>query len=344
MDVAELKQYIYAQELTPTILENLGCHHIVKRNGYWQCGNPDGDNKTAITVYDCDYLTTVDYTRDIASTDNGNADIFDLVCFFTNQNFFQVLKTVCKWCDIDYYYDTQQDMPLSLQIIDELYEQLYDVGDDIEKLNSKPLKPISERILKCYQPYVNDFFKNDGISYETQQEFEIGYDDATNRITIPVRDEFKTLVGVQGRLFKRELSEDDTKYLFIEPCNKSRVLYGLYKTFPYINRKGRMFITESPKGVMQLWDLGRQNSVATFGKTVSQSQADKISRLCVDVCFLFDKDVTREEIEKISQKFMQGIKVYAVIDRKGILDEKESPTDNPEKFKELIKTSVERII
>ncbi len=95
---------------------------------------------------------------------------------------------------------------------------------------------------------------------------------------------------------------------------------------------------------MQLWDLGRQNAVATFGKTVSQSQADKISRLCVDVCFLFDKDVTREEIEKISQKFMQGIKVYAVIDHKGILDEKESPTDNPEKFKELVRTSVERII
>ncbi len=342
MDVAEIKQYIYTRGLTPTILENLGCHHIVKRDGYWQCGNPDGDNKTAITVYDCDYLTTIDYTRNIS--ENSSTDILDLVKFFTDQNFFQALKTVCEWCEIDYYHDPQQDMPLSFQVVNELYDQIYNSDGNGETVDRKPLKPISERILECYQPYVNDFFKDDGISYETQQEFEIGYDDFTNRITIPVRDEFKTLVGVQGRLFKRELAEDDMKYLFIEPCNKSKVLYGLYKTFPYINRKGRMFITESAKGVMQLWDLGRQNSVATFGKTLSQAQADKISRLCVDVCFLFDKDVSREEIEKIAQRFIQGTRVYAVIDRKGILDEKESPTDNPEKFKELIKSSVERIL
>lgn len=341
MDIAELKNQILNKDLISTVLESLGCHNIAKRNGYYQCGNPDGDNKTAITVYENDNLTTVDYTRSIS---DNTADIFDLVKFFKEVNFFEALKLVCGWCDIDYYSDPTEELPESVRVMRELYEIVYSSSDGKEIIDTKPIKPISEKILTYYSPFVNDFFKADNISYSTQREFEIGYDSESNRITIPIRDEFGTLVGVQGRLLKKELSEDDTKYLFIEPVNKSKILYGLHKTFPYINHKRRVFVTESAKGVMQLWDLDRQNSVATFGCKISQAQADKISKLCADVCFLYDKDVAREEIEKMAQKFIRGTKVYAVIDKNGILNEKESPTDDPKKFKELLKTSIERIV
>lgn len=341
MDIADIKQKIYDRKQIPDILENLGCHSIVQRAGYWQAANPDGDNKTAITVYDNEYLTTVDYTRNIS---DKTADIFDLVKFFRDENFFQALKTVCDWCGIDYYADPNAELPESIRIIQALHEEIFSTDNQNEPVDNSPLAPISEKILTYYFPYVNDFFKDDNISYSTQREFEVGYDPSTNRITIPVRDELKTLVGIQGRLFQKKLSENDSKYLFIEPCNKSKILYGLYKTLPYIERKRKVFVVESAKGVMQLWDLGRQNSVATLGKNVSKVQADKISRLCADVCFLFDKDVSREKIEEIAQQFITGTRVFAVIDRNGILDEKESPTDNPEKFKRLLITSMERIM
>ncbi len=340
MDIAEVKQKIYIEGCIPKILENLGCHHITKREGYWQCANPDGDNKTAITVYNDEKLTTVDYTRNIS---DKTADIFDLIKFFEGINFFEALMLACNWCGFDYYSDPTENYPESVKALMRMYDIVFNSTEIKSEKDNKPIKPISERILNYYIPYVNDFFKNDNISYVTQREFEVGYDPSTNRITIPIRDEFKTLVGVQGRLFESKLTENDTKYLFMESCNKSKILYGLYKTFPFIERKRKVFITESAKGVMQLWDLGKQNSVATFGKTVSQAQADKISRLCADVCFLFDKDVSFEEIKKISEKFIKGTKVFAVIDHNGILNEKESPTDNPEKFKQLLKTSIERI-
>ena len=82
-------------------------------------------------------------------------------------------------------------------------------------------------------------FHNDNISYEVQREFEIGYDDFSNRITIPIRDEIGSLVGVKGRLFQRELTDDEMKYLYIEPCNRSQILYGLHKSIPYIERTGK---------------------------------------------------------------------------------------------------------
>ena len=38
--------------------------------------------------------------------------------------------------------------------------------------------------------------------------------------------------------------------------------------------------------------------------------------------------------------FMDSISVYAIIDGDGILDEKESPSDNPEKWSFLVKNNI----
>ena len=80
---------------------------------------------------------------------------------------------------------------------------------------------------------LDKIFKDDNIGYETQLEFEIMYDLASDRITIPIRDELGTLVGVKGRSIVNDPDVD--KYIYLEPCAKTKVLYGLYKTLPYIN-------------------------------------------------------------------------------------------------------------
>ena len=64
-------------------------------------------------------------------------------------------------------------------------------------------------------PYVNDLFFKDNIDYGTQAKFEVGYDEQTNRITIPIRDEIGTLVGVKGRMFGKAQKDGELKYLYI---------------------------------------------------------------------------------------------------------------------------------
>lgn len=344
MDIQYLKNHIIENNLISTILEQLGCHHISHKTGYFTCGNPDGDNPTAISVYENECLTTIDYTRNLS--DKNNTDIFDLIKFFLKCNFFEAIKQVCDWVDLDYYKDPYEDLPESLKITKLLMEMTQDNENDNDS-DDKPLKPISEKILTYYLPWQNDLFLKDNIDYQTQQEFEIGYDDNTNRITIPIRDELNTLVGVKGRLFipKEQITEDEQKYkyLYIEPCNKSKILFGLYKTLPYISKKSEVYVTESEKGVMQLWSMGVFNATATCGKKVSNTQIEKLTRLCAKIIFLFDKDVQREEIQELSEKFIDSVEIFAVIDTNGILDEKESPTDNPNKFKKLIQDCCERI-
>ena len=102
------------------------------------------------------------------------------------------------------------------------------------------------------------------------------------------------MVGIKARYFYREVPDGETKFIYLEKCARSQILYGLYKTIPFIKQKNRVFVVEAEKGVQQLWEAGYQESVSTGGKKISKSQIDKLTRLCVPIIFVFDKDVYYE--------------------------------------------------
>ena len=83
--------------------------------------------------------------------------------------------------------------------------------------------------------------------------------------------------------------------------------------------------------------------VATGGSKISKSQIDKLTRLCVPIIFVFDKDITKEELDDIASRFIDGTEVYALIDTIGILNEKESPTDDISKFEQLLEKCMYRL-
>lgn len=340
MDIEILKEHILENNFIPTILEELGCHHIRKKDGYFQCANPDGDNTTAVCVYENTNLTTINYTRDISNGKNIHTDLISLVEFYKNESFPYAVKWICDVLDIDYYSNLDEDLPKSLQLTKMLVE-MQSVDTDTE--TEKPLKPIPEKILSYFEPYVNDMFCEDGVGYGTQVEFEIGYDEFTNRITIPIRDDLGNLVGVKARYFYREVPEDEQKFMYIEKCARSQILYGLYKTINFIKKAQRVFVVEAEKGVQQLYDKGYFEAVATGGSKISKSQIDKLTRLCVPIIFVFDKDITKEELDDIASRFIDGTEVYALIDTIGILNEKESPTDDILKFEQLLEKCMYRL-
>ena len=343
MEIQELKNYILENHKIEAVLLALGCHHISHRHGaphdYYTCGNPDGDNPGAITVYENAYLRTVDYTRSIEQ--NGiPSDILCLVQHFCGCSFFHAVKQICDWVGLSYYHDFEQDAPASLRIT-KLLKRLNSGEEDAQE--NAPLRPLSETLLHYYHPWVNDMFRADHISYATQRTFEVGYDSQSNRITIPIRDEMGTLVGVKGRLFAHSIPEGEAKYTYIERVNRSRILYGLHLTYPYIRRAGRVYVGESEKSVMQLWDMGVCNAVATGGKKVSPCQIEMLTRLCAGIVFLFDKDVAKSELQALAGRFVNGVSVHALLDQSGVLGEKESPTDSPEKFRRLLQAGTVKL-
>jgi DNA primase len=323
-------------DLLPDILAELGCHHIQDRGDYVTCGNKDGDNPRSIVVYKNEYISCTNYTRQI--TKNGRtADIFDLIAYVEDCSFAEAMKFVCGVAGIDYYGE-RDDIPESLQILRMLKDM--SINDDNE--DSSPVKPISEKILSYYLHSGNKMFEDDGISLEVQQEFEVGYDPQSNYITIPIRDSIGTLCGVKARYFG-EPDDFHTKYTYLEKCNKSKILYGCWQNREYIKNNKFVYVVESEKAVQQLATIGVRNVVSTGGKTISKTQVELIVRTGCTPIFAYDKDVQEDELQEIASMFMDGISVYSIIDKENLLEDKESPSDNIEKWNKLIKDHIYKI-
>lgn len=340
MDVASLKEHIYNEELSEQVLENIGCHHITNHgNEYITCGNKDGDNKNAIVLYLNENLTVINYTRTLSKTKRAT-DLIDLVMFAEDLSFPEAMKFICNCIGIDYYNNDIEDVPESIQIIKMLKGM--NSGSDVE--DNEPLKPINEKILSYYIPCGNSMFEQDNISLEIQQEFKVGYDPQSNRITIPLYDIMGNLVGVKARLFKYDLTEcDPPKYMFLARCNKSKLLYGYFENQKYIKDAQTLYVVESEKAVQQCASYGYRNVVATMGKTISRSQVELLVRLDKKIILALDQDVEYEELVNIKNMFPEQVPVYYIQDNEHLLQEKESPSDRPEVFAKL-KNNICRII
>ena len=340
MDAQRLKEHILYNNLVPTVLEELGCHHVRVRSDMVQAANPDGDNATAVCVYLNENLTTLNYTRKILP--NGQArttDIFDLVNYIRECSFFESAKWLCNLCGLDYYAE-EEELPESLQVLQFLNDMNRECCD--EDIDYSPLKPIDKSVLEYYMPVGNILFENDGISLSTQRFFGVGYDPQTNRLTIPIYSEIGDLVGVKGRLFQEEIEEGQNKYLYLFNCNKGKILYGLNKNFDMIIRQGKVYVVESEKAVMQMYDMGYYG-VATGGSKITKHQINMLTRLGVQIIFAYDKDIEEDELNDIAEQFVDGVPVYAIVDRDGILNEKESPSDDAIKWSHLIRNNIYKL-
>ena len=346
-----LKNYIYKKEKIEDILEELGMHHIKwhNNNSYISCGMPNGDNPQSTVIYNNETLNVVAYTRDIVDQ-NFISDIFSLIMYLKKCDFLESMKWVCNFLNLE---NTNIE-------VEERTESVEDVLHKIKEMYVKykepepPLKPLDEINLMQYQKCSFQQFVDDNISDETQLEFELGLDSTADywgiprtRIAIPIRDENGTLVGVKGRLFKnvwkrskcvdkmREL-DGEPKYIYMYPCEKSKILYGLYKTKDFIKQEKEVIICEAEKGVMQLWTYGYKNCVSIGGHSLSPSQVRKITELNVNIVISFDEDVEIDAIQKECKKFRYTKnKIYYIYDDEKVLEEKESPMDNPKKWERL---------
>jgi DNA primase len=240
---------------------------------------------------------------------------------------------------MSYYHDFEEDIPESFKIL----KMIDDMNSNSLSEKEKPLKPISEHILSYYKQYVNDLFYEDNIDYSTQKEFEIGFDEESNRYTIPIRSELGDLVGVKARYFDRKVPENENKYIYLEPCAKSKIIYGLYKTINYIKSTGRIYVGEAEKFTQQLWSYSYRNGGSTGGKKLSQYQIDMLVRLGVQIIFCFDKDVTKTELEELAERFPDGVPLFYMFDEDKILNEHESPSDTPIKWQHMVKNNIYKL-
>jgi DNA primase len=116
------------------------------------------------------------------------------------------------------------------------------------------------------------------------------YDRFRGRIIFPIKDYLGRVVGFSGRV----LDESVPKYLNTpetELFKKAELLYGLDLAKTAIRASGECIVVEGYMDVIALHQVGVHNAVAALGATLTEAQAESLSRLDVQRLYLaFDAD------------------------------------------------------
>ena len=276
------KQLLENPENICSLLEEFEFEHItLKRNEIRFARNREGGQNIRIKLENNDYLNVTDYAR------SEHCDIVSYIIKEKHTDFRTVLTTIKR---ILHLSDDWRPQNRRL-IFGGVYEKITHREDS-------PPETYDESVLDNYLKIPNERFQRDNISLETQMRFGIGYSVETDRITIPIRDQHGSIIGIKGRRNYETDNVDDTKYLYLVACQMSKTLYGYSEN--YSNMYGKtVMVFESEKSVLQCASYGYHNTVALGSNSLSEYQAKMLLSLNPSrVIFMLDNDLPLENTKR----------------------------------------------
>ena len=327
MDANELKEYIITNNKISLVLESLGCHKIKEYPTEYRAALPNKENATAVCVKKENLYVAIR-----SSNIDKQGDIFTLIMEIKHMTFGKAVRLLHSYLGLQYKYSKQkkekQKTTSVLDVFRKVKRERYIVNQDI---------PIyDEDVLKEYIPYEHISWVHDGIMPFACQRFNIGYSFDKKRIIIPWRywcgENENEYVGVVGRTTVQGYDMlDIPKYICLKPFNKGNNIYGLYENYQAIQENKYAVVFEAEKSVLKRYSRKDGTGVAVGCHSISDRQVQILIGLNVDIIIAFDKDVLLTDVWKECEKFYKIRNVYYVYDKWGLLKEKESPADLPQK-------------
>lgn len=323
MNVLKLNEFISGnRDAVETILENLECENIRYSpiHDEYRFSKEYGKNPTASRV-------KVSNLRFQCFSSGQCGSIYNLVMIRRNCSFPEALRWVADVLEID-----QSALNMTIELpFGGFYKSIIKEAKEPEL--SLPIYP--ESTLQQFGHVSNVSFLKDGIDIATQENFSLGYDLETDRITIPQWDVNGDLVGVMGRSNDPNIPYE-YRWLPIIPCSRSHTLYGYHKNYAGIQNKQICVITESEKGVMQLYSMGFPVGLATCTRTISTTQAKYLKALRVDrLIIAYDEGIPECDLAAEAKKLQMNNPIYSnkvgyIYDANGDIlrkGSKDAPTD-----------------
>lgn len=316
LSYSDLLAKIYEDEKIEFVLESMECHNIHSEQGgkLIVATLPDGDNKRSIQVKNIETLRVSVRSRGMY----GN--LYDLVMYIMKhesiKQSYEYLLNICGYDDNTVYIENP------LNWLNKLKRQRRTYSMEFENL-----KILDNNILNQYIYGGIKQFEDDGISRKTLQDYMIGYDVFSRRITIPIYDIDGNLCGVKGRATNKQ-DEDEYKFMFLYPTDQSKTMYNFHRAKEYCKQIGEVNVFESEKATMQAKDCGIMNAVGIGSSNISIEQLNILLSLQCDINLCFDKGLDLNMILPNFECFFNGKRsVYYIVDRDSILKDKSSPID-----------------
>lgn len=284
------------EDVVREILEELGFTQLTfdacKRT--FRFAREEGRNPTSM-VLNLDTLSFHCFST------NSKGNLYTLIMQRKDMNFPNALKWAADYAGLDKEeYDIDIQLPFGgffQGLVREISEPEFS------------MKTYDKSELDEYKGFYNTMFLKDGISFESQEKFDIGYDALSNRVTIPIYSLDNKLIGIMGRYNGK--CEKEERWLPIIPCSRSLTIYGFNENYQSIQEKGMAVIFESEKSVMQCHSFGCNIALATSGCHISDTQAKHIKSMFLPKIILaYDEGLSEEDVIAEAEKLKMDNQIY----------------------------------
>ena len=146
-------------------------------------------------------------------------------------------------------------------------------------------------------------FYDRGLSYETLEQFEVGYSKLKDRIVIPVRDQQYKLVGFIGRAIH---DYQNPRYLYNKGFKRANVLFNIQNA----KKHDSCIIVEGSTDAMKVHQSGFPNVVATLGAKLSDKQLVILRKYFDEIIIFSDNDEAGAEMASAIIVGCQGKRMY----------------------------------
>lgn len=243
-------------------------------------------------------------------------NVFSFVSKYEDISFIEAVKKVAEYANI----------PLDIKNIskkESVHKREYEIMDMVVKIYQNNLNTTSGKNAREYLKKRNiddktcNLFKigyalNDNTylynilskKYKNKELDELGlinisgvdgYDKFTNRLMIPITDEYNQVVGFTGRI----IDKDDTSPKYINTketviYKKGHILFNYYNAKETAKNLKNIIIVEGNMDAIRMCANGYTNVVALMGTSLTKEQIELIKKLRVSVTLLLDSDKAGE--------------------------------------------------
>lgn len=247
-------------------------------------------------------------------------DIFKFVMKHDNLEFYEALKFLAEKAGIELKKFSPADQ--------RQFGILYDINDSAKKFFQNQLNLSKD--LPTGQTEAIDYLTSRGLKKETIEEFEVGFapqgfdnltvylinagydvrdieraglnfkserggyiDRFRGRIMFPIYNHFGKTIGFSGRILPQYDTGESGKYINSPETpifNKSKILYGFYKSKNFIKGKKEAVLVEGQMDFLMSWQDEMKNVAATSGTALTPDHLIVLKRFTDKIIFCFDND------------------------------------------------------
>jgi DNA primase len=171
------------------------------------------------------------------------------------------------------------------------------------------------------------------------------YDKFRGRVMFPLQDAGGKVVGFTGRILPALAKDDEPKYMNSPETalyHKSRMLYGFFQAKKAIRENKRVILVEGQTDCISSYAAGITETVAVGGTALTEDQVEILARLADKIYLSMDADeagsVAIKRSVELAEKRGMSIKVVQI---EGGKDPDEIARNHPDKWKELVDSSVD---